>query len=78
MVASAPEELDTLKELADALQKDGETLKTIFSKIDEKVDSSDFEEYKTQVTEDIQTAVEKGTADLAKSADVDSKFEEAK
>ena len=78
LVASAPEELDTLKELADALQKDGETLKTIFSKIDEKVDSSDFEEYKTQVTEDIQTAVEKGTADLAKSADVDSKFEEAK
>ena len=78
LVDQAPEELNTLKELADALSKDGETLKTIFSKIDEKVDSSDFEEYKTQVTEDIQTAVEEGTADLAKSADVDSKLEKAK
>lgn len=58
LIGAAPEELDTLKEIAEALQDNDSEIATILSQISTKVSNDDFDSYKEQVKSDIKTATD--------------------
>lgn len=52
VIANAPEELDTLKEIADELQKNQSGVSTILKKLGDKADRTDIKTKLAQMTED--------------------------
>lgn len=58
LIGAAPAELDTLKEIAEALQDNDSEIATILSQISTKVSNDDFDSYKEQVKSDIKTATD--------------------
>lgn len=52
VIANAPQELDTLKEIADELQKNQSGVSTILKKLGDKADSTDIKTKLSEMTED--------------------------